>query len=284
MYLDSTAFGVTENTNTQTAYTSVYGNIFRDHYYASDRGRLLVAFNEQDKIQSYTVSAGTPKFTSTGSLILSKVGDSIIYEWPHYVLGYAGFLNLPASAAGVNLTPLAGSPGNYGAHNIRYDIDKNNGSGFSGGWSTLSAQSVSAITGVSASGGFKLRLLVECVSANPSNSLTGLFITTKCTTADQQYQYPLATVAASLVISGLPDNTEVKIFDSNTSQLIAGVDNSIGGTLTYNYTWSGIDTNVFIMVHSLGYVSVRYNNQVLGQNGLSIPTLLSVDRQYFNPP
>lgn len=283
MYMDARPFGATENTMIQNSFTSVYGNIFYDGYINNTQGRMGIFFNEQDILQSYTVSAGTPRFTSTGSLLLTNKGDSLIYETPYYVLGYTGFHNTPISAAGTNVTGTA-QGGNMGAHNVRWDIDKNDGLGYTGTWSNTNT--ISTITGVTPSAGFKMKLLVECVSANTANALNGLFITTTASTVSQQYQYPLATIPASLVLTGLPVSAEIRVYDTNTMQMLAGVDNILegdNGIFTYNYTWSGVNTTVFIVVFALGYIAQRYENQVLGSSGLTIPVVLFQDRQYYNP-
>jgi hypothetical protein len=84
----------------------------------------------------------------------------------------------------------------------------------------------------------------------------------------------------------LPVSAEVRVYDNTTTQLLAGVENILdadNGTFTYNYTWSGTNTTVFIVVFALGYLAQRYENQVLGSTGLTIPVVLFQDRQYFNP-
>lgn len=76
--------------------------------------------NIEPSASSYTILAGTPKFTSAGSLVMGTIGDSIEYTFPYYALGHTSFPNSAPVMAG-------GTIGNY---NLQYQIDKNDGAGF----------------------------------------------------------------------------------------------------------------------------------------------------------
>jgi hypothetical protein len=87
--------------------------------------------------------------------------------------------------------------------------------------------------------------------------------------------------APTLTISGLRAGTEVRVFRTSDDAELAGTESS-GTTFTYDYEWDGADTNVYIVVHALGYLPIRYTNQALGSGGVSILVQQSVDRQYAN--
>jgi hypothetical protein len=99
------------------------------------------------------------------------------------------------------------------------------------------------------------------------------------TVIDQTEKYPAETVP--LVLTGLKNPSEVRVFNQGTTTQIAGSENVTGGTFTAN-----IDPNVYtavdVAVLSLGYQNIRFLNQTLG-TGLTIPVQQQVDRQYLNP-
>ena len=39
---------------------------------------------------SYTVLSGNPKFLADGNLKMTVAGDSIVWEWPWFILGWNG--------------------------------------------------------------------------------------------------------------------------------------------------------------------------------------------------
>jgi hypothetical protein len=111
-----------------SSYTSVYGTIFYDTFNATTTGKFGLFFNEPTSQNSAYVSGTNYKFTSTGSVYLGALNDTITYEWPHYVLGYTGF-------SIVNPT-LTGGTTVSDRMDVSYQIDKNDGNGWSG-WKNL---------------------------------------------------------------------------------------------------------------------------------------------------
>lgn len=83
----------------------------------------------------------------------------------------------------------------------------------------------------------------------------------------------------SLTLTGLIDNTEVRIYSANTTTLLGGVENSSGGTFSYSYDFSPA-TYVDIMIVSLGYEIIRLEDIELTAEGTSIPIQQRIDRNY----
>ncbi len=114
-------------TNTTTGQTAVYGTHWTDTWTSTTAGRIVLQANEKTTLEpsasSYEVSAGTPKFTSTGNLYMGTSGDSIIYTMPYYAKGITSF-------APTTVTQPTFTGTNSNNHDIYYDIDKNDGNGF----------------------------------------------------------------------------------------------------------------------------------------------------------
>lgn len=109
---------------------------------------------------------------------------------------------------------------------------------------------------------------------------------------------PPAQVIFSL--TGLKDQSEVRIFRTSDSVEVAGVELIVGGiatspttgvsvsgttdnnTFTYSYVHSA-DTSVYIVIVNTGYGYVSINNLILGDSDQSIPIQQTLDRNYLNP-
>jgi hypothetical protein len=112
-----------------SAYTSVYGTIFYDTFNATTTGKLGLFFNEPTSASaSFVERTGGSVYTSTGSLYIPTLGDTATYTWPHFVRGYTGFSILnPTLTGGTTVADRM---------DVAYQIDKNDGAGFSG-WKNL---------------------------------------------------------------------------------------------------------------------------------------------------
>lgn len=134
-------------------------------------------------------------FTSAGGLYMPTIGMTATFETPEYILGHTSFQNSALVMAG-------GTVGNY---TFGYQIDKNDGSG----WSTLTSGSTAAqlgtalsgITGIDASKGFKLRIKITTGTTN-TTAITSVYVLTNSTTTAQDYQYPLDV--NTVTFTGLP--------------------------------------------------------------------------------
>jgi hypothetical protein len=257
--------------------TAVYGTHFYDVFQSGLSGRIGVFFNEKTEdslsVDAYTISGNT-KFDSLGGLLLLDSGDSIEYTWPHFILGYSGFHNM--SGRGFFVQGVAGNQ-LFASH--RYEYSLNTGLGFS------AYQLVSGnITGhrFSPTVGVKPKLRFTCVSGSQTNRILGfhlLGMTDPSTSLEAIY--PMDSIPASLNLTNLITGTEIRVFNSSNDNELAGVESS-DTSFTYDYIWEGTDITSYIVVHSLGYVPIRYNNQVLGRNGLSIEIQQQTDRVYEN--
>jgi hypothetical protein len=88
--------------------------------------------------------------------------------------------------------------------------------------------------------------------------------------------------SATFKITGLIDNTEVRVYNHGTITELTGIENSSGGTFTWDYnpsTYSHID----IQIVSINYLDIHYENVPIGSDGLTIPIQQQLDRQYANP-
>lgn len=254
-----------------TAFTSVYGSIFWDAFISATQGRIGLFFNEPTSAQSAYVYnktiTGASGFTSTGSLALVVLNNTVTYEWPHFIRGYTALANVAPTLTGTNT----------GNHTLDYQIDT--GAGWNGTWKTLNATNLSAETGITAAAGFKLKIRVTCSSASTTNALTGVYIVGTTDSTSQQQTYPLDL--NTLTLTGLQNPSEVRVFQSGTTTQIAGQEDVTSGTFTTQID-AGTYPTVDIAILSLGY----QNTRLLGismTSSQSIPIQQVIDRQYANP-
>ena len=130
--------------------------------------------------------------------------------------------------------------------------------------------------------GFKLKIKITTTNAN-AQGISSLSIFTDTDDTSRALQYPLDTVDATLYLYGMEPGTEVRVFRTSDDLPIAGIESIVGTDFTYNYVWSGDDINVYIVVFSLTSQPIKFENQILGQDGLTIPVIPVLDRQYNNP-
>ena len=106
--------------NATTGSASVYGLHWSNNYGMS-RGRLVLHMNEPttETISGYSVISGTPKFNSSGGVLMYNIGDSATWE-TFELKGITGFNDYEA--------PLM-SGGTLSNHLLEYQIDT--GSGYS---------------------------------------------------------------------------------------------------------------------------------------------------------
>jgi len=136
---------------------------------------------------------------------------------------------------------------------------------------------------ISASTGFGLKIRITADTPGKTMGLTYITIPTSTTAASQDNLYPLDTVEANLQLYGLSTGSEIHVYRTSDGLELAGTEGTIGSTFDYAYTWTGSDVNVFITVIKVGYQWIRYDNQILGSAGLTIPVFQSIDRNYKNP-
>lgn len=82
-------------------------------------------------------------------------------------------------------------------------------------------------------------------------------------------------------LTGLVDNTEVRIYRVSDDVELFGVENSLGGTVSYEYNAVGT-VPVYIHIHHINYVFIRLELSLVGSNQ-SVPVQQRFDRTYSNP-
>lgn len=104
-----------------TGQAATYGTHFIDYFAGPGYGASVLLFNEPNAITTtqYAVLAGTPRFNSSGGLLMAFAGDSCAFEDPDFRKGHTSFIRRELAMTG-------GTIANY---DIWYQIDT--GSGFS---------------------------------------------------------------------------------------------------------------------------------------------------------
>ncbi len=259
--------------NSVTGASAVYGSHFFDMFESDTQGRIWLAFNEPtsfsaDQYEAVSLGAGAG-FTSAGQISMPNLGDEIIFTMPYYVQGHTAFDNSAPVITGTNT-------GNF---TFEYKIDKNDGNGFSASWVTLNATNLSAES-VSASDGFKLKIRIVVATANASNALTYLRVTTDSTALAQgaiNYPQDYATIALSGMIAG----SRVQIYDTTNA---AEIYNAVvaGTTLNYSAPFAGNYAARIRIMHMDGtdaYKFLEFTDNVT-INGLTRTVSQEVDTVY----
>jgi hypothetical protein len=224
-------------TNTTTGQSSVYGTHFWDAFVSDTVGRVILSMNEAtvETASLVTVVAGTPKFTSAGGIVMAAVNDEIIIEQDYYVLGCTALANTAPIVTGTNVTYVSGP--DWGNHDIYYQIDVNDGTGWNGSWLNLTAANLSAET-IDPAAGFRLKYRIVCDTASTTNLISYIRIQTTSTLAAQVANlYPLDTVPVTITVLDaanspiqdvrvsvfrISDGLEILNADSDASGLAAG--------------------------------------------------------------
>jgi len=253
-----------------TAQTAVYGTHWYDSHISTTAGRLGLMMNETTSLTTSQVTlTGGAAFTSTGGLYMPTVGMTATFELPYFVIGHTAFQNSPAIMAGGTATNYT-----YG-----FQIDKNDGAGWStltsGSTATTLATALNALTGISASLGFKLRIKITTGTAN-TTAITSFYLLTSSTTTTQAYQYPLDT--NTVTFTGLPTGCDAVVLTAGTTTIL-DIKDSMAGT-TYAYTFSGAQT-VDVGFIKTGYVPFYIRNLALTAVDSTIPVSLTADRNYI---
>jgi hypothetical protein len=259
-------------TSATTGQVSVYGTHWHTRFTSTTAGFLEVLCNEPTSASAAQCAAtgGTPRFNSSGSLILAAVNDQVTWETDWWVLGYTAFTNSAPTITGTNVTYSSGA--RWGNHDIHYALDT--GSGY-GSWKDLTAANLSAET-ISASTGFKIKIRATCATAAATNLLTNLRIAMTTTDAAQGNNLYALSVN-TVTFTGLPTGCDAFTLTAGTTTLLDQQD-ALAGT-SYSYTYSGTPT-VDVGFIKAGYVPFYIRNLALGASDASIPVSLTVDRNY----
>ena len=258
-------------TGALTGQISVYGTHWRDGFTSTTAGRIAILMNEPtaETASQVTLTNGSA-FTSAGGLYMPVIGHDVLFETPYFIKGHTAFANTALVMAG-------GTATNYG---YKYQIDKNDGSGWSAESATLTPTTLgtvlSGITGIDASLGFKLRLRITTSTTN-ATAITSVYLTTVSTTTAQDYQYPLDTF--NLTLTGLIANSDVVILQAGTETVLGQVDQNPTSSWIYTYE---TPVSIDIFVSKAGYVPFYIRNYSLQSSNASLPIAQTNDRNFIN--
>jgi hypothetical protein len=247
------------------SYTHVDGMHFYDAFTSDITAKAFLVFTEKSSstASAYTITSGSPKFASTGSIILSTAGDSLTWTWNYYILGWNSLASF--AITGTNQATN---------HLTEYDIDK--GNGFSGTFKTLSNANLLAETGLSPTVGFKLKIRLTCITSATTNLITSLTISGTTTLALQNAAlYPLDTIG--LTVSGIQPGSDVIVYVAGTTTVLDTGDNVASSSYTYGYlTPQLVDIGVFCP----GFVPLFIRNYQLTTTATTLPVAQLADRAY----
>lgn len=256
-----------------TGQTSVYGTHWGTRFTSTTAGFLDLLGNEATSASAAqcTVTGGTPQFNSSGSVLLTKIGDQVTWEMPFFAIGYTAFTNALTTATGTNITWTSGST--WGNHTIEFAI--NTGSGY-GSWTALNAVNLNAAT-FNSTTGFKLKIRATTLTANAGNILTRMSIPLTTTSSDQQTKlYPLST--NTITFTGLPTGVDAVVLTAGTTTVLTQSD-AISGT-TYSYVYEGTPS-IDVGFIKTGYVPFYIRNLTLTAVDSSIPVAMTADRNFI---
>lgn len=259
-------------TASTTGQTSVYGTHWLTRFTSTTAGFAEVLCNEPTAASAAQCSAtgGTPQFNSSGSVLLTKIGDQVTWEMPFFAIGYTAFTNSAPVITGTNVTFSSGST--WGNHTLEFQVDT--GSGYGGTWLALNAATIIANT-FNSTAGFKLKIRATCLTANAGNVITNMRVPLTTTSSDQSTKlYPLST--NTLTITGLVSGSDVVINTSGTSTTVGEVD--AGGT-SFAWVFSGAQT-VDVKIMKAGYSPLQIYGLALTATDTTLPVAQVIDRTY----
>jgi hypothetical protein len=247
-------------TGSLAGQTSVYGTHWSDHFLSATTGRINMHANEPtaDSADQCAITAGTPKFTSTGQVKLTTIGDQVTWTMPYFALGHTSLVSLLWT--GLNLAN----------HLLEFQYDT--GSGFSA-WQTLSDANLVAVGAIDPNTGVKLKIRATCTVANSGNQITYLTINTATNAIDQQIQYPLPGI--QLTLTGLAAGSDVVVLAAGTDTILDQVDSV--SSYTFDYV---TPQNIDIGIIKPGYVPLYIRNYALGTENATLPVAQRLDPSY----
>lgn len=261
-------------TGATTGQVSVYGTHWLTCFTSTTAGFAEVPCNEPTSASAAQCSAtgGTPQFNSSGSVLLTKVGDQVTWEMPFFAIGYTAFTNSAPTITGTNVTYSSGST--WGNHTLEFQVDT--GSGYGGTWLALNATQLIANT-FNSTTGFKLKIRATCLTANAGNVLTNMRVALTTTSTDRDTKlYPLSV--NTVTFTGLPTGCDAVTLTSGTTTVLDQKD-ALAGT-SYAYQYEGTPT-VDVGFIKQGYIPFYIRNLSLTSTDSSIPVSLTADRNFI---
>jgi hypothetical protein len=266
--LNSVIKGNRTGANSVTGQSSVYGTHFMDMFMGDTTGRYVLMCNEPTtETNSYfTMVAGTKRFNSAGGILMSNVNDQAVWEDQYFRKGHTAFANTTPTMSG-------GTIENY---TLEYDIDVNDGTGFTGSYTALTGANLSGET-IDPALGFRLKIRITTTTANLS-AITYLRIDTISTASAQENNlYNLDEY--TLTINGLETGTKVAFLTTGTETLLDNVATTSGASATYTFPDSDVGDTVDVAILKAGYVYQKITYTLTAAN-VSIPVVMESDIVY----
>jgi hypothetical protein len=261
-------------TDATTGQVSVYGTHWKTRYTSTTAGFAEIMCNEPTSASAAQCvnTGGVPQFNSSGSVLLTKVGDQVVWEMPFFAVGYTAFTNSAPTITGTNVTFSAGST--WGNHTLEFQV--NTGSGYGGTWLALNAATLIGQT-FNSTTGFRLKIRATCLTANAGNVITNMRVALTTTQTDRDTKlYPLSINTISF--TGLPTGTDAVALTAGTSTILSQAD-SLADT-TFSYQYEGTPT-IDVGFIKTGYVPYYIRALPLGVTDSSIPVAMTADRNFI---
>jgi hypothetical protein len=257
-------------TNSTTGQNAVYGRHWEDAWTSATTGRILIAANEPVAATAAqaVITAGTPRYTSTGNISMPTVGDQVVWECPYFVLGATSLTNLAPTVTGT----LTG--------NITLEFQWDLGSGYNGSWTALTGANLAAVGAITPATGVRLKVRATAAVADPTNALTYITIQTDTNSTDRQITYPYQYTGTGTMPS-FSAGTRVQIYNVTTADEIYNAVPS-GTSLTYQYyTGTGISAGNTLRVRMAKAGQLPFEGfAVASSSGFSVLGSQSVDAVY----
>ena len=245
-------------TPSATGAQSVYGSHWTDAFNSATTGLVRLYMNEPtaDSADQLAVTSGVPAFTAGGQLSMPTVGDQIVATMPYFAIGHTSLANIAPVLSGT-LTA-----------NMSFELQYDFGSGWNGTWLTLDATNLSGAGAISPTTGFKLRIRVTVVTADPTNALTGILIATVTDATSQRLVYPYKT-DASVTVGDFVYGSRVRLY--NVTKATELYNDVVSGTsYTYNY-YDGdeidVGDTVLLRVRKLGKETITLSTVATSAGG-----------------
>lgn len=259
-------------TGATTGQVSVYGSHWLTRFTSTTAGVAEVLCNEptSSSAAQCSATAGSPQFNSSGSVLLTKVGDQVTWEMPFFAIGYTAFTNSAPTITGTNVT--FGT--RWGNHDIEFQVDT--GSGYGGTWLNLTAANLTANT-FNSTTGFKLKIRATCAIAAATNVITNMRVALTTTSTDRDTKlYPLNTI--TLTLTGLVAGSDVTILTAGTETVLATQEENAGTTYDYVYE---TPQSVDVAIYQPGYMPFFIRTYALGSADATLPCAQVADPSYL---
>jgi hypothetical protein len=215
------------------------------HFYevrvATNSGLIGLLFTAYTSDYQYITKSGTVAFNMAGAMYMPGAsGDSIVYTWPHRIIGVTGLLGV--------LT-LDGANTQY--FTVEYSLDNGNT------WAAVTETNMQAET-VSPSAGFPLKIRITHTRQSAADYLNLLNFTTSVDYIN--YKYPIDTYTLTLASQNGNDlvGAQISIYDRNG--VIPGdmgdeiAESNNNGYATFQHIHYGVENQVYIQIIKSGYV------------------------------